>query len=105
MNARRAAGRGVAALLFAVAGYYAVLGGEYTLFDLLRLKRAQAEEAARLAEVRAEADSLAHVAELLENDRAAIEEVARERFGMIRDGEVLYRFVEVDEPKEDSVAD
>jgi hypothetical protein len=32
----------------------------------------------------------------LESDDAAIERIARERFGMIREGEILYRFVPVD---------
>ena len=32
----------------------------------------------------------------LERDPATIERVARERFGMIREGETLYRFVPVD---------
>lgn len=105
MNARIAAGRGLATLLFGVAGYYALLGGEYSVFDLLRLRQAQQEEMVRLTEARALADSLSVVAERLESDRAMIEMVARERFGMIREGEVLYRFVEVDEPEPSSVAE
>ena len=39
--------------------------------------------------LRARADSL-------ENDPAAVERLAREQYGMIREGEVLYRFVEED---------
>jgi cell division protein FtsB len=46
--------------------------------------------------VKTEVDSLSALVERLEDDRSTIEAVARERFGMIREGEVLYRFVDVD---------
>ncbi len=88
--------RGVRVLLLAVAGYYAIWGGEYSAFDLLRLERARENEQVRLERVRSEVDSLRTLAELLENDLPTLERVARERFGMIRPGETLYRFVEVD---------
>ena len=86
-----------AALLLGVAVYYAGWGGEYSSFDLRRLHD-QREAAARgltLAEV--QVDSLGALAKRLEGDRATIETVARERFGMIREGELLYRFVPVPE--------
>jgi cell division protein FtsB len=43
--------------------------------------------------LRAELDSLARIARALETDPAAQERAAREGFGMIRDGEILYRIV------------
>jgi cell division protein FtsB len=49
-----------------------------------------------LSEVQQEIDSLSAWVDLLENDAATIERVAREDFGMIRDGETLYRFAESD---------
>ena len=79
----------------AVAVYYAVWGGEYSAFDLRRLGEEREQVASRVVETRAAVDSLRAHAALLENDPATIERVARERFGMIRPGEVLYRFVEV----------
>ena len=90
--ARRLALGGVAA----VAGYYALWGGEYSAFDLRRLGEERARMQARLAETSAAVDSLEARAALLESDPATIERVARERFGMIREGELLYRFVEVE---------
>jgi cell division protein FtsB len=102
LNPGRIGGRITAALLVSVAGYYALWGGEYSAFDLYRLDRSQRAEAAFLAETRRQADSLAIVAERLENDPAAIEAVARERFGMIREGELLYRFVDADDLPEAS---
>ena len=97
MALRRKPGRRLlAGAVLAVAAYFAVWGGEYSLFDLLRLKRDRGEAEERLARTRREVDSLRAEAKRLEDDPAAIERVARERFGMIRDGETLYRFVPVD---------
>ncbi len=46
-----------------------------------------------MAALRIELDSLAQLAHDLETNPAVQERVAREQFGMIRDGEVLYRVV------------
>ena len=94
----RAVRRLLAGGVLALSGYWALWGGEYSAFHLLRLKRERAEAQARLAETRARVDSLARLARTLETDDAAVERIARERFGMIRDGELLYRFVPVDSP-------
>jgi cell division protein FtsB len=93
-------------LLVGVAGYYALWGGEYSASDLRRLSGMQAEEEVALVAAREEVDSLRARAERLEKDPATIERVARERFGMIREGEFLYRFVHVDPTasREDRVA-
>ncbi|MGH7676669.1 MAG: FtsB family cell division protein [Gemmatimonadales bacterium] len=71
----------------------ALLGGEYSTFDWLTLNRRLAEERRIIAELRVEIDSLAILARALETDPAAQERAAREEFGMIRDGEILYRLV------------
>jgi cell division protein FtsB len=81
--------------LLGVALYYAVIGGEYSAMDLLDLDARREREAEALAAARARVDSLQAVATALESDDATIEAVARERFGMVRDGEVLYRFLDV----------
>jgi cell division protein FtsB len=83
-------------VLLAIAVYYAVWGGEYSFFDLRRIAERQEAEAVRIDLARAQVDSLRELATRLESDPATIEAVARERFGMIRGGEVLYRFVQVD---------
>ena len=85
------------ALLLGVAVYYAVWGGEYSAQDLYRLRNQRGAAEAGLARSTAQVDSLGALAERLDGDRATIEAVARERFGMIRDGELLYRFVPVPE--------
>jgi cell division protein FtsB len=96
VDPRRLVSRLVAGALLGVALYYALWGGEYSAFDLGRLAERRQAELATLATARAEADSLRHLADLLEDDPAAIEAVAREQFGMIREGEILYRFVHVE---------
>jgi cell division protein FtsB len=81
--------------MLGVALYYALWGGEYSAFDLLRLGSEEQAQATRLVELRLEVDSLRTEVGMLESDPERLEQVARERFGMIREGETLYRFVEV----------
>lgn len=90
-------GRLIVPGLLVAAVYFAVFGGEYSVFEL-RDARAQVEvEEQRLAEVTVRIDSLATWADLLEHDAATIERVAREEYGMIRDGETLYRFADAED--------
>ena len=79
-----------------LAAYFAIFGGEFSVFQFKRLEALEAERAAELARAEAEIDSLQAVADRLASDPEAIERVARERYGMIRDGEILYRFREPD---------
>lgn len=81
-----------------LAGGFALLvlglwGGEYSTVDWLTMRRQLAEERAAVSALRAELDSLAQTAQDLETNPAVQERVAREEFGMIRPGEVLYRVV------------
>lgn len=71
----------------------AVWGGEYGTADWITMRRQLADERARVAALRVELDSLGKLASDLETNPAVQERVAREQFGMIRDGEVLYRVV------------
>jgi len=86
--------------LLLVAVYYAVFGGEYSMFEL-RARRADLErEAVRLTQLEAQIDSLSAWSDSLRNDAPTLERVARERFGMIKDGETLYRFADPEQPAE-----
>lgn len=78
-----------AAVLLALAAW----GGEYSSADWIIIRRQLAEERTKVAALQVEIDSLAKLAHDLETDPAVQERVAREQFGMIRDGEVLYRVV------------
>jgi len=84
----------VLVLVLAVAGYYAVFGGEYTLVDFYRIHGERAEAEANVLEERAELERLRARADSLEHDPRTLERLARERFGLIREGEILYRFAE-----------
>jgi len=71
----------------------AVFAGEYSTVDWLTLRRQLDDERDSVAALRVQVDSLARVARGLENDPATQEREAREKFGLIRDGEILYRIV------------
>jgi cell division protein FtsB len=89
----RVVARGSAALFAVGALYYLTLGGEYSVFHVRELHSERATSSARIDSLQAELDSLAAWADSLETDPAAIERVAREEHGFIRDGERLYRFM------------
>jgi cell division protein FtsB len=89
MSRTRIAGIAGAVVLLALAAW----GGEYSTGDWLTMRRQLADEREKVAGLEAEVDSLAKAAKDLETNPAVQERVAREEFGMIRDGEILYRVV------------
>ena len=87
----------IIAAIFLVGGLvFGLFGGEYRAIDWWKLKRQVRDEQAAIADLRLEIDSLRAYAESLETNRATQERVARERFGMIRDGEIVYRIEPVE---------
>ena len=84
----------LAALVFAL--YFAVQGGEYGTLDLLKLRRQVAAEQEKVALLKHALDSLGREATGIEHDPRVQEHVAREQFGMIRRGELLYKLVPAD---------
>lgn len=84
-------------VLLGLAAYYALFGGEYSVFEVRRTHARIAAQRAELERLRGVIDSLRARADSLENDPRVLERIARERWGMIRDGEVLYRFAEPDD--------
>ena len=89
-----------ASLLLAL--YWAVFGGEHSVLDVRRTRIELAAETAEVARLRAANDSLRALVDSLETDPVVLERLARERFGLIRDGEVLYRFAPGDSALADS---
>jgi len=73
--------------------WYAVQGGEYGTTDLLSLRRQVREERDSIARLRLEVDSLRRESRALATDPRVLEKEARERYGMIRPGEMLYEVV------------
>ena len=81
----------VAGLLFAL--YFAFQGGEYGTLDLRQLRQDVVEESTNVVRLQHLVDSLERVAIAIERDPKMQERVARERFGMLKKGEFLYRLV------------
>jgi cell division protein FtsB len=83
--------------IFLAALYYAVFGGEYSVFALRHARAEARDEQAQLRELRHQVDSLKAWSDSLRTDSATLERLARERYGMVRKGETLYRFAEPDD--------
>ncbi len=82
----------VIAVLILVGGLgFGLFAGEYRAIDSWKLKRQVRDEQQALEQLNLDIDSLRAYAESLENNRVTQERVARDRFGMIRDGEIVYR--------------
>jgi cell division protein FtsB len=68
----------------------------FALEDRRRHKRQARDERAAIVRLRGEVDSLSRFERALANDSATQERVARELYGMIRPGELLYQVVPPD---------
>jgi len=88
--------RSLGLLAVLVMAGFAVQGGEYSTLDLLKLKGQVREETDSIVRLRSAVDSLARLERALKTDPATQERAARELFGMIRPGEILYQVVTPD---------
>ena len=90
---RRLLGNKRLLLLIAIAtplvGY--LLFGSRGIIQRLRLEHQKVELEQRIRDAETDADRLKRESKALDNDRAAIERVAREKHGMVRPGETVYR--------------
>jgi cell division protein FtsB len=89
--------------LLGLAVYYAIFGGEYSLLELRRAKGQIATQEQELAALQGTLDSLRAWVDSLQNDSATLERLAREKFGMIRDGEILYRLAHPEGTESDTI--
>jgi cell division protein FtsB len=85
------------AIVFAV--YFALQGGEYSTYDLFRQRQRERMLSQTVDSLEHDVDSLAALKRLLDSDPATQERIAREAFGMIRDKELLFRFLDPDSVK------
>ncbi len=85
--------RGLLAGIWLAASYYLVFGGMYSVFDVRHMERSRNDAIVRIDGLIARTDSLVHRGDSLAAVPAAIERVAREELGLVRDGEILVRFV------------
>jgi len=85
--------RGLFWLVALLAAVFAVQGGEHSTWSWYQMRKAERSERVRIAELECIVDSLTRMAQAIEHDSATQERLARESYGMIRDGEHLYRLV------------
>ena len=91
-SVRRWGFRGLVAGLLLLAAYYALFGGVYSVFDMSGMRAERKELVKQLDSLIARTDSLAQRGDSLKSDPLAIERAAREEHGLIREGEVVFRF-------------
>jgi cell division protein FtsB len=82
--------RWVAVLLVVAALYFALQGGEYSTLQWLALRKRERAEVELVRTLQREVDSLERVRKKVETDPAMQERLARELYGMLREGEVEY---------------
>jgi cell division protein FtsB len=77
---------------------FGVAGGEYATWDWWQLRTELNRERAAVDSLRTEIDSLQAEMRLLRSSAAEVERIARERYGMIRPGEIMFQVEIPDEP-------
>lgn len=80
--------------LAAAVLFFSVQGGEYGTSDLFRQRNRRERLQTTVDSLRQAIDSLRAYRTALAEDPEVQERVAREEFGMIREGERLYRFAD-----------
>jgi cell division protein FtsB len=85
-------------LLGAAALWFAIQGGEYSTFDLLRQHRQRLRLVREIDSLNRAVDSLREYNQRVLNDPRTQERIAREEFGMVRGKELLYRIAEPQRP-------
>ena len=100
-------GRGAPAKVLRILGWTiaiwfvsAILLGDSGLFSILRMKGMKAALQDEISALEQTRDEAAACNESLRTDPAAVERVAREEYGMIKEGETCYRVVLEGEEKE-----
>lgn len=68
-----------------------LLFGNRGVLQRVRLQQQKTELQVKIREAEAETRALQAESKALEGDRKAIEKVARERYGMVREGEKVYK--------------
>jgi cell division protein FtsB len=80
--------------LLALWVVYVFIAGDYGLLKVISLKRREIRLQNQLLTLRARKEVLLSETKRLKNDKKAIEKIAREELGMIRQGEIRYQFPE-----------
>jgi cell division protein FtsB len=85
--------RWIAIMVLILAAVFAWTGGTFSESNYLALKRSEIEANRRLTRLKHEVDSLQALRDSLEGNPAVQERVARELFGMMRPGEIVFTIV------------
>ncbi len=72
--------------------------GEMGHFNATKIRAMHQKIQTEVASLQAENRQLAHRVEALRHDEAAIERLARERLGLVKSGELVYEFFEMEGP-------
>lgn len=80
-----------------MAAYYVLFGGRYSVFQVRSAAQEREVLEVRLDSLREVNVGLQAQIEALEHDPDVLERVAREEYGMIAPGEILYRYPEPDD--------
>ncbi len=91
-------GRVLFPAILVLALYYALFGGEYSIFELRSARNELVRLQDELERLQEENDSLRAWADSLETDRWTIERLAREEHGLVRDGEEIVRITGGESP-------
>jgi len=83
--------RAMLALLLGVPLLLVVLFGDRGIVQRMKLTKQKAELEQKIQQAEAEAGRLQTESKALDGDKRAIEKVAREKYGMIREGETVYK--------------
>ena len=76
--------------------------GEKGIFNLLRLRKEVARIKERNLKLEEENQKLKEEVKRLQSDKRYIEEIARKELGMVKEGEIIYRFDTPPKGKESS---
>ncbi len=91
---------------FVLSGaYYGLYGGVYSVMDIRSMQTERADLIEAVDSLVSLTDSLVQRGDSLATDPAAIERVAREEYGFVKDGELLVRFVPGSEGAETDLDD
>jgi len=83
--------RGLFSVIIAVPLLLYVLFGSHGIIQRVKLENQKAELEAKIQAAEAETKRLQVESKALDGDMEAIEKVAREKYGMIREGETVYK--------------
>lgn len=76
--------------LFLLAAAYEFVGGDYGIYRIRNQRRQIGFMQGEIRKMRADNDALRRHVARLESDPSTIEKIARERYGMIKNGETVY---------------